>query len=1088
MTLSEPGTKSPDNRKNIAPYMPLLAYIAFILLAAITANYAFRQIEGVVEKEKLREFGIIAEAKAGQIKAWRNTQTRMGETFSHGSLLAEEFDQWLRDGMQSTERKHRIWKLLTELQHANEYTVIVLLDRQGTARASSNGNYVPVAEEAILAAQAMDSRTAVFSDFHRASHDGKRISIDLAVPLTVADNKTDRIVGAAVLHIDPGTFLYPLIQSWPTHLGSAEILLVRREGNDVVYLNELRHSPDSALFLRTPLTLPNRPAAMAIRGETSSANGINYRGVPVVAAMREIPGTPWFMVAQADRDELFAPVNQLKTWASYFGLAFTLLGGGLIVAWLNIIRQQNHRLKAQQDVVPEREMPDRHLEYLTRFAVDNILLANMTGQIAEANEQALKTFGYTREALLQKNLSDLFLPEESTGTLFNEQLEQIIELGELCYETINQRKDGTTFPAETRIRIIEEQGTRILHCITHDITERKNAEQMLRQQKNFTLQVIDTVPDLIFITDSKGKFLLVNQAMAALHNVEPQELVGQIDAELFKALEQTGKHLKMSREVLEARRQVEFIKHNFLGSKDNWLHFTKVPMEQPDGTVHVLSIGVNITERKKAEQVLRQQKNFTLQIIDSVPNIIFVTDARGKFLLVNRFMATLHNLRPEKLIGQIDAELFMNNEQAAQHLEMDNKVIKTRDHVEFITHNLIGDKERWLHFTKVPMEQPDGTVHVLSIGVDITGRKEAEQVLRQQKNFTLQVIDTDPNLIFVTDAEGKFLLANQAMAALHGMRPEELVGQIDTELFKINEQAGQHFRMDYEVLENRRKVQFTTHNFIDGKSRWIHFTKVPMVQPDGAVHVLSIGVDVTERKQFEEIRADMEHAGRLNIAGEMASSLAHELSQPLTACNNYLVGCIRRMDDNIWDKEKLMKAVQLAQKQSERAGAIINHLKSMVRKQGHEHTLVDINLLAKDVMILLEDEIEREGISIRMALSPIPQVMVCKVEIEQVLLNLYKNAIESMHTCMQRRLCISTRTTEDNQILVSVSDSGIGISSAESSNLFSPFHTSKKEGLGLGLVICRSFIENHGGRIWATSSCGLGTEFCFTLPAGATHE
>jgi two-component system sensor kinase FixL len=123
-----------------------------------------------------------------------------------------------------------------------------------------------------------------------------------------------------------------------------------------------------------------------------------------------------------------------------------------------------------------------------------------------------------------------------------------------------------------------------------------------------------------------------------------------------------------------------------------------------------------------------------------------------------------------------------------------------------------------------------------------------------------------------------------------------------------------------------------------------------------------------------------------------------------------------------------------------------------------------------------------------MTLSPLPKVMACRIEIEQVLLNLYKNAIEAMSAWPQRELRVSTRLSEAGYVLIAVSDTGKGLLLNEMANLFNPFQTTKKDGLGLGLVICRSIVENHGGQIWADANMSLGAEFCFTLPAGAEHE
>jgi two-component system sensor histidine kinase DctS len=275
----------------------------------------------------------------------------------------------------------------------------------------------------------------------------------------------------------------------------------------------------------------------------------------------------------------------------------------------------------------------------------------------------------------------------------------------------------------------------------------------------------------------------------------------------------------------------------------------------------------------------------------------------------------------------------------------------------------------------------------------------------------------------------------------------------------------------------------------DGIYRWMLDSGVPRFTEEGDFSgYIGTCVDITEQKQFETIREKMEHVGRLNIAGEMASSMAHELSQPLTACNNYLDGCLRRMEESDWNRENLHKAVQLAHKQAERAGKIINHLKEMVRKQGHERVLIDVNQLARDVVTFLEDEIKRQGISVHMVLFPMPKVMACKVEIEQVLLNLCKNAIESMRSRPQRELRLSTGVVESGEILVTVSDSGSGIPAGAMESLFNPFQSSKQDGLGLGLAICRSFIENHGGRIWVDTQRESGAEFYFTLPIGAEHE
>jgi len=1095
MTLLVPGDQLPSNRKIFAPYLPLLGYVALAFLVAATAYYSFQQIEGVIEGEKLHDLGAIADTKVEQISAWREVQKRTGENLSNGSLLADEFGQWQKEGMPSNARKHHIQQQLTELQYVNGYKALLLLGKQGVAIMSANGDYVPDAEEIRLAAQAMDSREAVFSDFHRNTDGSQGIYIDLVVPLIMANKKAGSVVGAAVLVIDPHTFLYPLIQSWPTRRGSAETLLVRREGNDILFLNELLHDKGAALSLRIPLG-KGLPAAMAVRGETGTTDGTDYRGVAVVAAMREVPGTPWFMVAKVDKAELFAPVYQLKTWTICLGLIFAALGGGLFFVWLRVTRARHRLVIAQRDAALEREMLVKHFEYLTKYANDIILVADETGRIVEANERALEAYGYTREDLLRMKVSDLRLPTEDPAILKG-QLEQIKEQGELRYEAINRRKDGSVFSIEVSIRAIEIQGAKYLHAIAHDITDRKQAEQLLRQQKNFMRQVVDTDPNPISVRDADGKFLLVNQAMTALHGMKPQELAGQNAAELFTDVEQLDAVLRTDGEVIENRRQVEFVERNFLGDVSRWFHVTKVPLEQPDGSVHVLDIAVDITRNRLAAEKLLKSAEQIEDLYDNAPCGYHSLDKDGIFVRVNNTELEWLGYARDELIGQrnfMDMLTPSSSEKFYQCFQ------------EFKEHGGVQELEldvlrrdgtvlpALLNATAIYDDTDGHFVMSRSTLFDITTRRLAENALRESENLFRTTVDNAPIIIWVAEVndgqaypERNFF--NQRWHDFTGHTREEALMR-DWISYIHPDDAGRCLDACHKAFRQIQpfKVEYRLRRR-DGVYRWMLDSGVPRFTAEGDFSgYIGTCIDITEQKQFEKMRAEMEHVGRLNIAGEMASGLAHELSQPLTACNNYLDGCLRRMDENDWNKEKLHKAVQLAHKQAERAGKIINHLKEMVRKQGHERILVDVNLLAREVMTFLEDEIKRQGISVHMALFPLPQVMACKVEIEQVLLNLYKNAIESMHSCPQRELHVSTCTVGSGEIMVSVSDSGRGIPPDVMENLFNPFQTSKQGGLGLGLAICRSFIESHGGRIWADSQREFGAEFHFTLPVRVDHD
>jgi C4-dicarboxylate-specific signal transduction histidine kinase len=272
----------------------------------------------------------------------------------------------------------------------------------------------------------------------------------------------------------------------------------------------------------------------------------------------------------------------------------------------------------------------------------------------------------------------------------------------------------------------------------------------------------------------------------------------------------------------------------------------------------------------------------------------------------------------------------------------------------------------------------------------------------------------------------------------------------------------------------------------DGVFRWIEDSGVPRFSADGEyLGFIGTCIDFTGRRLFEVLRGEMEHTDRLNIAGEMASGLAHELSQPLASANTYLGACLRGMAAERWDTARLHRTVTLAHAQTERAGKIIKHLKELISKKEFERSMLDINSVIRDSIQFLEHDLRQSMILVTLDVSPLPPVRANKIEIEQVLTNLIRNAIDSMYSAQRRELHIVTRAIESGVVLVKVSDTGKGIAAEDMDRVFDAFHTSKKDGLGLGLAICRSLIENYGGKIWVEQKEDEGSEFNFTLSVGA---
>ena len=256
---------------------------------------------------------------------------------------------------------------------------------------------------------------------------------------------------------------------------------------------------------------------------------------------------------------------------------------------------------------------------------------------------------------------------------------------------------------------------------------------------------------------------------------------------------------------------------------------------------------------------------------------------------------------------------------------------------------------------------------------------------------------------------------------------------------------------------------------------------------NGEVDLLT-AVDISERLQALDTHKHQQEkllfTSRLMSVGEMAATLAHELNQPLAAIVNYLNGSLRLVGQ-AGGPAQVERALLAARTQAEHAAAVISRVREFVRAREPRRDAQDVGVIASTVLELLRLEAERQQLCIDLALAPgLPAVYADRVMVEQVLLNLVKNAIEAMRAMPagQRELRIEGRVNLDDEVEVRVLDRGGGLSPAESEQLFSPFFTTKTDGLGIGLAICRSIIEYHEGRLFFEARPGGGSVFAFTLP------
>jgi PAS domain S-box-containing protein len=281
----------------------------------------------------------------------------------------------------------------------------------------------------------------------------------------------------------------------------------------------------------------------------------------------------------------------------------------------------------------------------------------------------------------------------------------------------------------------------------------------------------------------------------------------------------------------------------------------------------------------------------------------------------------------------------------------------------------------------------------------------------------------------------------------------------------------------------------------DGSVVWLRDLVTVVVEGDRATRVRGLMVDLTNRKQAEEAlrqaQADLAHVSRVTTMGELTASLAHEVKQPIAAASTNATTCLRWWAGDTPNIEEARAAAMRIVKDGKRAAEIISRIRLLFQKGSPQRELVDVNEVIREMIVLLRGETTRYSISIRTELATdLPQAMGDRVQLQQVLMNLMLNGIDAMKDADgSRELIIKSQGAESEEVVVSVTDSGVGLPPHQAEQIFNAFFTTKPHGTGMGLRISRSIIESHGGRLWAADNSSRGATFCFTLRTKAqTHE
>jgi PAS domain S-box-containing protein len=497
---------------------------------------------------------------------------------------------------------------------------------------------------------------------------------------------------------------------------------------------------------------------------------------------------------------------------------------------------------------------------------------------------------------------------------------------------------------------------------------------------------------------------------------------------------------------------------------------------------------IDITDRKQAEERVRL-------VVEAAPNAMIMVNAAGEIMLVNAQVERVFGYGRSELVSQPIEMLIPDRFRPSHPDDLRTYLVDPSSRAMGAGRELIGRRkdggEVPVEIGLTPIQTPEGSFGLASI-IDITERKRAEEALKDERAFLRQVIDINPNFLFAKDREGRFVLVNQAVADAYGTTVENLIGKTDADFNRDPEEVEFFRRKDLETMSTLREQFIPEERITDanGNVRWLQTIKRPMIGKDGTAHqLLGSATDITERKRAEleaaRQRDELAHLSRMTMLGELSGSLAHELNQPLTAILANAQAAQRFLADDAPDMEQVREILHDIVKDDERAGEVIHRLREMLRKGETRRKPLEVNTLVQEILKLIHSNLIIRGVSVSTDLEPdLPLIMGDRVQLQQVILNLVVNGAEAMsgEGSHGRKLLIRTEQVEEGSVRLSVRDEGTGISTEAMARLFEPFYTTKTNGLGLGLSICRSIIMAHDGMLWAVNNADRGATFYFSLP------
>jgi PAS domain S-box-containing protein len=720
-------------------------------------------------------------------------------------------------------------------------------------------------------------------------------------------------------------------------------------------------------------------------------------------------------------------------------------------------------------------------------ASDAMVYLDKSGKILEVNKKVVELFGGSKEELLGKNFANVGVISVRELPTLMSAFAKVLAGKQVTVDVRIKNRKGREVYLECSASLMKTHDRHAILLLARDLTERKKAEDTLRKSENKSRTLLENLPQKIFFKDRKSVYIAANENYARDLKIKSDEIAGRTDYDFFpKKLAE--KYRADDKRIIESGKTEDIEEEYIQNGQKVFVHTVKTPVKDENGNVvGTLGIFWDITERKQAEEALRESEEKYRDLFENVRDVIVTFDLKGTVTSVNKAVAE-YGFKKDDFVGKNMIKLASRKYWPRILKELVNvtRGKRVEGEIEIVT----PKGKKTAEYRSNPIIQKNKVVGLQTIMRDVTERKEMVEQLRQysehledlvgkrtrelsesEKRYSVLVEEARDIVAIIQD--GKIVFINRKGSEVIGYSQEELIG-----LPYENIVAEKYRQLAYESYERGMRGEMALSIYeIELLSKTGEYVPTELgatlIDHQGRHASLIFGRDIKERKQMEEQHLKLE---RLATIGELATMVAHDLRNPLTSIRNasfYIKNtCPNRATAEC---KTALEMLNIIEQETVLANNIINDLLDFAAKRPLQKKRQNINEIIEDSLtkgtIPRNIEVKR---NFKKAI-----IGVDEKQLERVFLNLIKNAAQAMPD--GGKLAVTTKETKDNVEII-FADTGIGISEENMSKLFTPLFTTKAKGIGMGLPICKNIVEQHNGTIEVKSKAGQGTTLTIKLP------